>query len=302
MPKHEARPPFPPAQTTPENAASPFSIVGIPRHASVSRSPSIVLHKYGFKLSVPNPSVVPQAPKNNKRGAITGMSWESAARLRAFAIEHSVPGHTLWSMTGTTRAVHSPDDWRAIMQRFQKLLTRAGAAGIWRVELQRRKAPHVHMLIYWPNKLVTSFEEMPGEIVSRMWHQAIGLINRQGFYVDGSTSERMYSAQCSLGTSPEWVVYLAGHASKHKEGQLGWLGKQWGIWNRAAFTPTVPLLATEMPLSASKRFWRTYRRYCAAEMRNKGFKSHMRSGITGERVRCVDGTHWLRVVHWSMQP
>jgi hypothetical protein len=37
-----------------------------------------------------------------------------------------------------------------------------------------------------------------------------------------------------------WAVYMAMHDGAHKAAQLGWKGKQWGVWNRAAFKDREP--------------------------------------------------------------
>jgi len=268
--------------------------VSIPEQGFAIPLPSITLQKYGFKLKIPAIPTVPQRPKCNKRGAITGMSWKASARLRLFAIEHEVPGSTMWSFTGTTQRICSPEEWRTIMSRFKTLITRAGFGAIWRVELQRRKAPHVHAVIYAPSVLIRRMEDVPGEIIKGFWHRAIE-VEKSSF------SEQKYSANYQLCDDPEWIVYLAGHASKHKESQLGWLGKQWGIWNRSLFVSRLPLFASEMTVGASWLFWRTYQRYTFAKLRAKGYRSKMRAGLVGERVRCLDGSQWVRVAHWAMK-
>jgi hypothetical protein len=161
------------------------------------------------------------------RGTIDGLSNEAARRLRAFFITSEVEGFELWAVTLTTHRVLSPEEWREAMKRERMAVLRAGWAGVWRVELQKRKAPHAHVAMWVPRGTAL------GRIAD-MWLDATG----EGS--DFAAVEHAVHGRRISHDEAGWAVYLALHDGKHKEAQLGWLGKQWGIWNRAKFVSRDP--------------------------------------------------------------
>ena len=90
------------------------------------------------------------APDVPVRGDIVGFSNEAAARLKRAFMELHVPGSALVAFTLTTHRILSPEEWRAARKRFRIAVKKRGWAGIWRVELQRRKTPHEHVAMWLP--------------------------------------------------------------------------------------------------------------------------------------------------------
>jgi hypothetical protein len=157
------------------------------------------------------------------RGTIEGFSHEAARRLREWFMTQHVLGAILWAVTLTTHANLSPTQWRAVMMRFRQAIKARGWAGSWRVELQKRKAPHAHVALWLP----------PGvslEDVSTLWLQCTGETN------DAAARQHAVHGREISADETGWAVYMGLHDGKHKAEQLGWKGKQWGIWNREAFT------------------------------------------------------------------
>jgi hypothetical protein len=172
-----------------------------------------------------------EAPDLPPRGQIHGFSDKAARRLKCAFMELEVPGAVLWSFTLTTHASLSPDDWRALMKRFRCALRDRGWAGIWRVELQRRGTPHLHVAFWLP--VAVHFNE-----VRLLWLRCTREIDDEearGHAVKGE--------QIPAGDGG-WAVYMGLHSGKHKEAQLGWIGKHWGIWNVSAFAKREPVRAT----------------------------------------------------------
>jgi len=157
-------------------------------------------------------------PEAGKKGQILGFSHEAARRLREAFIKLHVPGWSLWAFTLTTHRAFAPVDWRAIMKRFRMALKRAGWAGIWRVELQKRRAPHAHVAFWLP-------EGVGHDEIQTLWLSATGEQQDPAAVKHAVRSSRIQ--QDDTG----WAVYMGMHNGKHKESQLGWVGKQWGIWN-----------------------------------------------------------------------
>ncbi len=176
--------------------------------------------KNPFTMDVPAVGCIND--EDNKRGTIEGFSSEAARRLREHFMKQKVEGFELWAVTLTTHK-NFHDDWRPLMKRFRTYLKRRGWAGCWRVELQKRKAPHLHVAFWLPLSVTLAD-------VSALWLQCTGEEN------DQAAREHAVEGRKIPADETGWAVYMGLHDGKHKEAQLGWKGKQWGIWNREAFT------------------------------------------------------------------
>jgi hypothetical protein len=195
-----------------------------------------------------------------QRGKIEGFSVAAAARCRDFLITHTVLGARLVSATLTTAEIRTPEEWRRIMKVFRMRLERSLISGVWRVELQKRRAPHAHVLLWVPSE-----REDWQEFLRMTWLECIGGRDLRGLKL----GEREYAAKLQAGADPGWVAYMAAHASKHKQEQLGWLGKQWGIWGRDRFTQIEPVASAELSGRGLAMYERMLRRWMKAEMIRK---------------------------------
>ncbi len=170
-----------------------------------------------------------EPPAGVERGEITQFSHAAARRLREWFMTMHVIGWYLFAVTLTTHAIYGPDQWRAICQRFRQSLIRIGFAGVWRVELQRRKAPHLHVACWLP------YPEAINELRA-LWLRATGEAN------DSAAAEHAMHFKAISPDEAGWAVYMGLHDGKHKAEQLGWIGKQWGIWNRGKFVQRAPVI------------------------------------------------------------
>lgn len=184
------------------------------------------LKVYPAGVSFERLGYVPQeAPEVAERGVIAGFSDKAARRLKEFCVTQHAPNLVPWSITLTVHKSVSPGEWRAILGRFRHRVKDQGWAGVWRVELQRRKVPHLHVVLWlWPGESV-------GHVASQ-WLQSTGEI-----YDLAAVKHAVRGREIE---SHGWVVYMALHDGKKKEAQLGWQGKQWGVWNRERFEPRDP--------------------------------------------------------------
>lgn len=105
------------------------------------------------------------------------------------------------------------------MHRFTTNLNRCGLGLVWRVELQRRKVPHLHCVAF-----VRDVLDLGDYWLS--WLSSV--FSRHEFFIE-------YGFACRFVRDPRWLVYCCSHAVKHKADQLGWQGRQWGIINRKFF-------------------------------------------------------------------
>lgn len=103
---------------------------------------------------------------------------------------------------------------------------------VWRIELQKRKQAHFHLVVYG-RSFVDSFG------LRELWED---VINRM-IYTKGICTPDQYAAFLQHGVKVEdlsscnssgVIGYLCDHTTKHKQDQLGWIGRQWGVVNRSA--------------------------------------------------------------------
>ena len=189
---------------------------------------TLQIYPSGMKLQAVSTYSI-QTKIERKRGVIRGFSHEAARRLRETFFTMHIPGFDFWAYTLTTHRIHTPPEWRAVMKRFRVALKGRGWAGVWRAELQKRKAPHAHVALWVP----------PGcsfHAVRDLWLNCTREQDDPGAYEHAVMGKKV--PQDETG----WAVYMGLHDGKHKTEQLGWLGKQWGVWNRAAFVKREPVL------------------------------------------------------------
>ena len=204
--------------------------------------------------------------KIEKRGNIDGFSRHSALRLRdalsQYHLTHSrAVGVTLtvpWQVESYVLPVPSCirsaarfdeivdydrifADYKAAFNRFGVAFRRRfpNSAAIFRHELQKRKIPHCHLVIYFSDidlpyrSLNVKDDDVALWIREKMyeiWQSAIKFDFKggdvEGFYRKGICVQ-------FLDDLPAMFRYIGDHTSKSKQAQLGYKGKQWGFLNRS---------------------------------------------------------------------
>lgn len=201
----------------------------------------VKLYQEGVDLSRPKGRIL-SACKNGatgqKRGSICGFSFSARLRLRLALLTSFIPGFQRFAITLTLPWV--VDDWSVCMADFRRVLhcfrvywVRAfpGCSAIFRVELQRRGAPHLHMIAFHPSGV-----GLPDKYFL-LWFNALGRNLRGGSFSDFAR----FGVKVDL--SPNGIAavrYLCDHTSKKKQAQLGYQGKQWGILGRANLARITP--------------------------------------------------------------
>ena len=194
----------------------------------------ITIHEHGFSVQCArlNDGKQPEHLCDSERGKITGFSAKSSRRLRQHMLtnwggENSQP----FAVTLTTRQMHTPEQWESAIKRFRTSLARKYPdwAACWRVELQRRKTPHLHCVFWIPKSTQYNYSVSWYQYrITELWLKAIREEN------DIHSWSYAVSVKDLTGATG-WVIYCTLHDSKHKKEQLGWKGKQWGIWNKKAW-------------------------------------------------------------------
>ena len=211
-----------------------------------------------IRSSTYNPANYPE--KIERRGEIRGFSRHSALRLRealselhvthsqAFGVCLTVP----WQMSAFRRPsgplFNSSVDLDTLYGEYKSAFNRFGvafrrmfpnSAAIFRHELQTRKMPHCHVVVYFSDvDLPYRAQDVKPEDVRlwirdkmyQLWQSAIKFKflggSVEGFYKRGIVVT-------PLDDLPAIFRYIGDHTSKHKQSQLGYKGKQWGFLNRS---------------------------------------------------------------------
>lgn len=116
---------------------------------------------------------------------------------------------------------------------------------VWRVELQTRGQPHWHLTMYLPAnrqrniEFRYNFKEQWCEFIRKTLMRPDGCISwsettDMGFNFSGV----IWKTLRSLDSATKYLAPELDHESKHKQEQLGWVGRQWGVINRDAIDLT----------------------------------------------------------------
>lgn len=174
------------------------------------------------------------------RGVIKGWSRQSRARLRRLLAEADGPeGWEPLGMTGTIPGnVVSESDFRRLWQSFRRHFPEIPA--VWRVELQKRKQPHVHIVTWIPSdtkgykkiSLLEGWFKAVRRLGKVEWKGKDGTVFQSSrMALPGAVEHAVCLDTLEPGDDFGWWRYIASHAGKSKQDQLGWKGRNWGTLN-----------------------------------------------------------------------
>lgn len=163
-----------------------------------------------------------RTPSGKPRGEITGLSLKAASRLRRYLMQFGRPDCQIYKVSLTLPGAHDAALWETMATRLRNCAVRAGVSYVWRIELQERKVPHLHLVAWVPNgsKGYRIFTEKWIEYLPSERQKMKGV------------SRHCVEVQKMKEGSVEWYAYIVAHACKKKKAQLGWIGKQWGVVGR----------------------------------------------------------------------
>lgn len=217
------------------------------------------------------------------RGDIKGFSRKSRQRLREtlVAAAPTDKGEIYGCCLTIPGDIKTPAEVRKIWHDFVLLYRKKfGAAFVWRIELQERRQAHWHCVFFlrWADVSKSIKAAASGKLgpalaaIEQLGYNALqheitsiwqGVIFRcthmtdrtaYGFYEHGVKWQPLEASEAK-----NIIGYLADHTSKHKQAQLGWQGRQWGIVNRSALTFDTTLELTLTP-NQHKQAARQFRR------------------------------------------
>jgi len=173
--------------------------------------------------------------------------------------------------------------------RFPKL------AGVWRIELQERGAPHFHLLM-------TYLPFIDKKEICIMWEKIIGKEYRNNSKPFGGSRRKTFTRIELCKTKKKVMAYLGKYVAKKTEepqsGDSGFntiayrqiCGKHWGIIGRENL-PYAPLRQVEFDGNSSVFY--QFRRSCRNFYR---FLSVRRADV-GLTLFCGDAYQWLKYWH-----
>ena len=250
---------------------------------------------------------------SQKRGKITGFSVASRRRMREALLSLEVPQAQILGVTFTVPwkgTDFSPlmDEFRNCWHRFCVAFRRSfpNSGMIYRVELQERGAPHIHA-IWWladSDARTDGQGESPGRPCAGAY--SIKSIELKWLWMDAvpNLHRGSYTAFDKYGVKVEQIAnagamyrYLADHASKHKQAQLGYNGKQWGIVLECNFKRRVsvrlPDFESERHEVLFVRLLRKVKRYRLTSSRHPNWKRKPPFGSVLRGSRCVVGDSYM---------
>ncbi len=203
-----------------------------------------------------------------RRSAVTTFSKASASRLRRLLAQTKGPEG--WICFGLTLTVPGPNikdtEWRRLWRAFLARVRRLdGITFIWRIEKQERGQPHIHCVCWAEGKVKAAR-------LREHWLENLALLGpykgpaelklestvtsgkEHGEFKPGwveVTTRELWPGACEHAVKIDWLKekgdmcwwrYLASHASKSKQAQLGWPGRQWAVFNKRHLALSKPIV------------------------------------------------------------
>lgn len=187
------------------------------------------------------------------RGNVRFFSSASRLRLREWLLTRHVPCCDLY---GVTLTIPRQADLSLALRRFEVAVHRLRVyfvrklpkcGYVWRVELQRNRMPHLHLVAYLPR-----YPFDAASLFLRLWHDiCLSLFDIQSFsafLLHGVNISRLDGCISAFR-------YVSDHAGKRKQAQLGYKGRQWGVVGRSNFV-SHENIAFEVPPCLNSEFRR----------------------------------------------
>lgn len=195
------------------------------------------------------PTYHPKPDQVARRGAIRTFSRHSRLRLRDSLANACLAASDTFGLTltvpwqnGSVGLSGALLEYRVCFNRFTTYFRREFpfSACIFRHELQQRKMPHCHLVCF------IAFQDLKkGEGLKQIQQRMFLLWLRS---LNGSLHGGSLLAFSRHGVKLEHLAdqdamfrYVSDHASKSKQAQLGYQGKQWGYINRSVLSSRVKI-------------------------------------------------------------
>lgn len=233
-------------------------------------SPSVVAYGGGELIKVSGGSVKGLQPSGGVRGEVREFSRKSRKRLLekiAMIDRRKLPRPPVF-VTLTYPAEYSPDPerWKRDLDNFCKCILRrySGAFGIWKLEFQKRGAPHFHLIL-----LGVGF--LPSKWLADSWYRIVG---------SGDPKHRQ--AGTSVERARSWrgiAAYLSKYIGKNV-GPIpaGYKGRFWGVLGRDNFAEHIDAVELVLELPQFYRLRRVLQKWL--KRRGYDLRLHRWQGVS----------------------
>jgi hypothetical protein len=218
----------------------------------------------------------PSELKSSKRNIIDGYSRESRNRFlkTLISINYSIMGIPLfYTLTYPGEYSNNPKRWKRDLETFVKRLERIypELSGTWRLEPQRRGAPHFSGFLWGCDDLST----MEGKKrFSQMWFEVVGSGDekhlRAGTGIDKAEGDLM-----------KWIFYMAKYQTKIEKGGVSQefdypVGRYWGLFNRKKIS------ISKQEFEVDRNIFFKVRRIIKKQLEKKLTKNKYREVVSGK--------------------
>lgn len=230
-------------------------------HISRKVSGKVDFYVGGSLIKVVKPRISVKQAGGGIRGRVSGFSKNSRRRLmRTLGQVDKEEMPVFVTLTYPGEWDPNYKTWKRDLDRFLKRLVYKfeGVSGVWKLEPQKRGAPHYHLIIWGANygRLL--------RFVADAWYQVVG---------SGDNRHLLAGTRVEMVRSWKGVMsYSAKYLGKVVEMPDGWenVGRYWGVFSRAAI-PWAVLVSTESSYKKACELMRWLRRY--AHIKARDYKS-----------------------------
>ena len=221
-----------------------------------------------------------------KRGKVTSFSKASRWRMmqKIAKVRNAVLPHFL-TLTYPGDYSHDSAEWKRDLDTFFKRLRRMfpGAAAVWKLEPQKRGAPHFHLLVWGVKRWFLDVW------AKEAWYEVVGSDDARHL-VHGTKTEEIRTWR---GVKSYVSKYLGKMPDTTEVEGWDYPGRWWGVF-AADNLPWGECIKVGLPLAESKLIIRTMRKYAKIKGRDFSFS------LT---IVCDNATRWYevldRLIHWS---
>jgi hypothetical protein len=233
---------------------------------------TVEIRAQGIKVKRSGLPPIPNAPKG--RQAIKELSRASGGRLRD-NLEAVDPAHGFPYFITLTYPQDFPGDWetwKRHLHNFRRSLWdirgQEWIGAIWRLEAQRRGAPHYHILLWGKNpfRTIKDFRQWTAEA----WYRVVG--SGDAKHLAAGIQIKAIKSQDDYFKRMGYICKYLGKDSVHPSSQVfkDPVGRYWGVWHKSKLH--APIDQVMVPGRVYDKIRRTLRKKREARHRNKPTK------------------------------
>lgn len=190
----------------------------------------------------------------------------------------------LATLTYPKKYDNNPRAWKRDLDVFKKRLDRYAArhgidiVGFWRLELQKRGAPHFHLLIAWTNKLPRLFKRW----LSKAWYEIVASGDEK--HLLAGTNFKLFDNRGVLRG------YVSKYVAKLSDGvESSEMGRHWGKIGKPDITPYIEGEMSPEQFTKARRYIRkALKARVASYKRPKRAKKYLKYLAQADTINVLD--------------